>query len=501
MRAWAVPWLRDRQFEAGPDRVFEFAPPRLTFRGWKRPRRGETEGTELPPGEQWLNPNNADWNDAYSRSDRVGQTFVGGTFACLQATKGNRVWCLGDDRFGQLGGSKPVPPPHAPDDDPAFVAKIWPAENVALGTWHACATAAPEGLAAGGHIACWGRGDYGQLGVAAPDRCLVNGKQIPCAKSAQAGVPFRSAVLALVAGDLYTCVTRPDDISCWGASRDGFFGTSAACPPELRRAWPTLHGVVPAPNAKCSAKPAKVGGVHGFQQWPSVGPRGMCFDSDTPLRCVGGIRTPRGNGISGVAVSRGEDASACGLKDRGVVCWGEGYSPAGALDLPVTLQLEPPESVREAAVIGAEDSSRYSKSCLVHRGCDFGPEPLPTCAVDLKVNDWGALRATADSHVGETLSVSGAIAVSSLGGTMKGCNAPDGIACCNRTSGMVVLGAAPALRLERLFCAGDDSQVCCNAPAYGDTLVATGRLEAEPAGRDARLSNYLLAQVRLCKPN
>jgi len=216
---------------------------------------------------------------------------------------------------------------------------------------------------------------------------------------------------------------------------------------------------------------------------------------------VGGIRTPRAKGITGVVVSPGEDASACGLQNGGVVCWGEGYSPAGAPDVPLAIPLEPPKALREAAVLGREDGSSYSASCLVRRGCDFGPAPLPACAADLQVIDWSTLHATADAHVGETLNVRGAVAVGSLFSTMMGCEASDGSACCNSTSGSVVLGAAPALRLDRLFCAGDDSELCCNAPAYGDTLIASGRLELAQGGHDARLSAYTLRSVTLCKPN
>ncbi|MGH7272671.1 MAG: hypothetical protein ACREJ3_19750, partial [Polyangiaceae bacterium] len=155
-RAWSVPWLKNRSITSGPDRVCEFARPGLTFRCWQRPARGDVEGRELPASWEWLNPNHAAWNDALSRSDRIGATFVGGTFGCVQGTKSGSVWCLGDDHYGQLGGSRPVPPPDAEMRDRAFVQNIWPAQRLTLGTWHACTIAAPGGLARGGNVACWG---------------------------------------------------------------------------------------------------------------------------------------------------------------------------------------------------------------------------------------------------------------------------------------------------------------------------------------------------------
>lgn len=515
VKAWTVPWLRDKAPQVGPDRVCELAKPKLTFRCWQRPVRTETEGKELPASQQWRKPNHAGRNDAFS----LGETFVGGTFSCLKATKtygveGDKtwlpdgqqspneegLWCLGDDRFGQLGGSSAVPPANGTPEDTAYVNGIWPARNVALGTWHACAVAARGGL--GWDIACWGRGDAGQLGAPGPDRCEIDGVAVACAKRAQRGVAFgsESEPPALHAGDLYTCSSSPRGVHCWGASRDGFFGSPKACPASLRRAWPTLHGSVAAPRASCSLTPAKLAGVQGFQQHPSVGPRGICFDEGIPLRCIGGIRTPRGGGITGVVVSPGEDASACGLRNGSVVCWGEGYSPPGAPEVPLPIALEPLPKVTETAVVASENASGYSASCLVRKGCDFGPAPLSACAPDLPASDWETLRGSAKAHIGELVHVRGPVAVGSQLSTAMGCQAPDGIGCCNGTIAAVVLGAAPALRLDGLFCEGDGSAACCNAPAYGDTLVASGRLAAKAEQFDTRLSGYSLTGVTLCKP-
>jgi hypothetical protein len=494
--AWSVPWLESKSLQSGPDRICELARPALTFRCWRRPARGEASGEELHSSWEWLNPHQTHWDDAFSRSDRVGESFVGGTFACLKATMGESVWCLGDDGFGQLGGSKPAPAANAPRNDRAFVQGLWPAEAPAVGTWHGCAIAAPDGLANGAYVACWGRGDHGQLGAPGPDVCRGIGGPVACAHTPQKG-PAVDPMAALALGDLFTCVTTRQGLSCWGASRDGFFGTPGSCPDSLKSEWPTLHGPVQAPRAACSSSPVAVQGMSGFEPNLASGPRGVCADEPSAgrPRCVGGVPTPQGRGITGVVVSPGADASACGLRDGGVVCWGEGYSPAAAPDSPVPVAFEAQPPVGERAAVGATDPAGWESGCLVRQGCTLPVKPVLACAtIPAGLHDVDAL-ATSSALSGQNVSLRGVLGVGAMLHTMMDCGADR--ACCNHVGGPVVLGGSSgaAVALSGFFCTGDDSAACCNAPAYGQTVVATGHLEPNSRGMGPR---WILTGATMC---
>src|SRR5689334_17658352 len=109
---------------------------------------------------------------------------------------------------------------------------VWLAPSIALGTWHGCAIAAPNGLGADVYAACWVRGDLGQLGAPPPDICNVDGNPVGCSRSPRKNVRLEDGRAVLKAGDQFTCVTEPSGIRCWGANRDGFFGAPDSCPED-----------------------------------------------------------------------------------------------------------------------------------------------------------------------------------------------------------------------------------------------------------------------------
>lgn len=101
-----------------------------------------------------------------------------------------------------------------------------PFVSVGTGAVHAC------GLAEDGRAWCWGWDDQRQLGLGGdpPDRCVVLGVAVRCAKAA---VPVRTEVRfsRLTTGYYHTCGLSISGIAwCWGSNDHGQLGVAAADP-------------------------------------------------------------------------------------------------------------------------------------------------------------------------------------------------------------------------------------------------------------------------------
>jgi len=121
--------------------------------------------------------------------------------------------------------------------------------------------------------------------------------------------------------------------------------------------------------------------------------------------------------------------------------------------------------------------------------------PIPPCAPDLEVRAVETFDAEASELVGRSVSVRGPLNRGGTTSTVMGCGAPDGRGCCNQVGGSVLVGQ---VSLEGLFCGGDDSALCCNAPADGRVVVATGVVEPE---RDFDgTAHWRLEHPALCSP-
>jgi hypothetical protein len=496
IHAKPVPWLAPPDLRAGPDRLCYLDRGRPTCWPWPDFTFSRPEGVPQIQGK----------NDPQIR--------VGGSFACsIQDVHGQLTLnCEGDNTYQQLL-------------KPGLTEIQGQLRPWALGTWHGCF---------GRRLSCWGRGDGGQLGYVPDEKCQTGRGQVACSREPHEATSAPSDIR-----DMFTCAASNQwtAFSCWGASRDGWFG-GEACSPALRGAWPVGGGTVKAPNATCSSSPASIPSFNqlfathncnsegdalppiGCEEHAnprySVGPRGACMLAKGALRCVGAIATPDGS-FGKVVVSQGVAAGACGLAKGSVLCWGEGYSPSGQPSTPVPIAFDQPAT----AVVDfpAPAKSSWSAKHLINRGCERIPLAFPKCPAAATGEPWSALAPKASELLGKAVTVKDRLVVgsrpkSSPVANGRHCNFkwknpaadpyeregryPGTSGDCYEDGRPIVLGQGDsqlgfAEDSPAFDCIGDESRLCCGAQAFGQTAVVQGILD----GSDER--GWVLKSASVCE--
>ena len=137
----------------------------------------------------------------------VSQLSLGTTHSCALAA-GRRIFCWGGNFFGQVGSGHTVG--YAEMPLPTAVLKVDDAVEVAAGDDHTCARRAT------GAIACWGKGDLGQLGA-----------NITSNWSTRVPVKDLSGATALGSGRAFSCAAGPGRMMCWGNNTSGQLGNGS----------------------------------------------------------------------------------------------------------------------------------------------------------------------------------------------------------------------------------------------------------------------------------
>lgn len=173
---------------------------------------------------------------------------------------------------------------------------------------------------------------------------------------------------------------------------------------------------------------------------------------------------------------------------------------------------QPPPPLSVATQIGnaaaldlpAPDGSSWDDACGVHRACAQPTPALPVCAGDLTAVPWAELEAKADALADKPVSVRGPLSlgwlrrgpgsksIPSRGMVARRAECAPGECCRRDPVAIAVGGGRDELELGSLACAGDDSRRCCNAPAFGQSVIASGVLART---RDHR---WMLKSPRVC---
>ena len=162
---------------------------------------------------------------------------------------------------------------------------------------------------------------------------------------------------------------------------------------------------------------------------------------------------------------------------------------------PMTMEFARP--MKGAAVVDHLDPRASGRNCQVHRACKpFAP--LKPCVAGIEPVDASALGTFVPRAVGERVSVRGPLGLTLSQSAFVACNQQ--FRCCSPTQIEVFVGGVPdGVRLEGLRCNGDESRLCCPMPAFGEVVVATGRIVNETSGTVlAHGGRFMLADPILC---
>ena len=135
----------------------------------------------------------------------VRDVATGHHHTCAISQQG-RVWCWGRNWYGQVGDGT-----FSERREPIRITSlIGEFQAVAAGEYHSCA------LSAAGTVWCWGRNNYGQLGIGS-----TTSSTVPVALSA----PMHTGAQAITAGMLHTCALSANGRGfCWGYNFSGQVG-------------------------------------------------------------------------------------------------------------------------------------------------------------------------------------------------------------------------------------------------------------------------------------
>jgi alpha-tubulin suppressor-like RCC1 family protein len=120
---------------------------------------------------------------------------------------GGTVQCWGNNNAGQLGNNSLTA-----SSSPVTVMGLTNAVAIAVGELHACAVRADH------TIVCWGDNGDDQLGATT---ATCSGSESCSTTPVQAGGGALSAVSAIVAADIHTCVLIGINVWCWGGLQFG----------------------------------------------------------------------------------------------------------------------------------------------------------------------------------------------------------------------------------------------------------------------------------------
>ncbi len=154
--------------------------------------------------------------------------------------------------------------------------------------------------------------------------------------------------------------------------------------------------------------------------------------------------------------------------------------------------------VGKAALIDAGKKESFAKACQIWRSCP-ALKKLPRCEAGLPIVDADQISdEKPPGPIGSRVHVRGPLGL--FGTLVYGTECDESKRCCSHLVSPAFLGTAPrGVFLPDHGCGGDESRQCCVAPAFGETLVASGTLRKIPDGLSTWGMVWELEGAELCQ--
>jgi len=250
----------------------------------------------------------------------VGSIDPGSSGACAIAV--GKVYCWGDNSYGQLGTNNPDPSVVASPTAVGGALTGKRATAVGVGAVFACAIA-------DGQVYCWGSNQYGQIGSNAATMSY------PSPQAVYTGGALKGKVVSsLSVGLSHVCVIADGQVYCWGGNARGELGADLPDPayyaPVAVKTDGVLKGttvtsVAAAGNHTCAVAAGKVY-CWGRNDFGQLGANTDVAQSPVPV-AVSTAGVLKGLTVSSISAGGGGNTCVLAMTSglRRAYCWGLNY--------------------------------------------------------------------------------------------------------------------------------------------------------------------------------